>query len=300
MRLGLDERSLAALRDSKAVARLGENLGDLRSEVTREAAACCAALADHAAGLRAFPPLVADVLCGPLLKLCALPHKVMSDQGHAAASAVFASAPSHRLAGRLAEQLLDKNAPKQMRARCAEYLRDALACWPLDGVLLHPSLDPTLERVLLAGVADASPDVRLSPRRGGRLQGSGPPALARRQRGFGGGGESGGRPRGVDPPPPPPQVRRVTRASFDSFKELFPARAAELLGRMDAAGAEAGGGRRPPPSPFAAGRSRSRPQPPSPPPPPHAFARAPFLPASSECGRLSRAAAVRGWLSSLH
>ena len=88
---GVDEGGLCALRDSKCAARLGGQLLDLRSEVTREASACVAALAEEAAHLPAFAGLAAETLTGPLLRLVAVPHKVMSDQGHAAASLLFAS-----------------------------------------------------------------------------------------------------------------------------------------------------------------------------------------------------------------
>lgn len=159
---GLDDGALSALRDAKAAQRLGEQLADLRSEVTREATAAVIALTDAACDLPGFAPLVVEVLCTPLLKLCAVPHKVMSDQGHAAAGHTFGAAASHRLLARLAEAQLDRRAPHVLRARCAEYLRSALASWPEDVLARDPD---TLEAALLAGVSDASPDVRTAAAR---------------------------------------------------------------------------------------------------------------------------------------
>jgi hypothetical protein len=92
-----------------------------------------------------------------LLKLVAVPHKVMADHGHLAASASFAAAASHRVASRLAESQSDRRAPVNLRVRCAEYLGRALAVWSEDVLAREPE---TFEAAIAAGVTDASPDVR--------------------------------------------------------------------------------------------------------------------------------------------
>ena len=154
----LDEPALCALRDSKCFARLGDQLLDLRSEVTREASSAVAALAEEACALPSFAALACDVLAPPLLRLVAVPHKVMSDQGHAAAAALFAAAPSHRLLCRLAEAQADRRSNPLLRARCAEYLHAALEAWPPETLARDPE---SVEAALLSGVGDAAPDVRL-------------------------------------------------------------------------------------------------------------------------------------------
>ena len=183
---GCDEAYLSCLRDSKCAARVADQLLDLRSEVTKEACATVVALTHAASSLPAFPALVVEVLSGPLLKLVSVPHKVMSDQGHGAASTIFSAAQSHRVLARLSEAQTDRRAPVALRARCAEYLRSALQSWPED--ILSRDVD-SMEAAILAGVSDASPD-----------------------------------------------VRRLSKASFELFQELFSQRAARLLSRMDAAG----------------------------------------------------------------
>lgn len=158
---GVDDAVLGSLRDSKVAARVADQLLDLRSEITKEASAAVVSLTEQASHLAAFPALVVEVLSGPLLKLVAVPHKVMSDQGHAAASCVFAVVQSHRVLARLSETQTDRRAPVNLRARCAEYLRTALATWSEEVLSREPD---TLEVAILAGVGDASPDVRaLSP-----------------------------------------------------------------------------------------------------------------------------------------
>ena len=92
-----------------------------------------------------------------MLKLVAVPHKVMSEHGNVAASAALATAQSHRVAARLAEQQQDRRAPVALRARCAEYLARALAEWSEDVLGREPEV---FEAAIAAGVGDASPDVR--------------------------------------------------------------------------------------------------------------------------------------------
>jgi len=231
----MDEAELAALRDSKCASRLGAQLLDLRSEVTREATSAVTALAAVAAALPSFPPLVVEVLTPPLLRLVAVPHKVMSDQGHCAAAALFAAAPSARLLARLAEAQTDRRSPALLRARCAEYLAAALRCWPADA--LARDTEP-LEAALLAGVGDAAPEVR--------ARHAAPCAARVTAR------HAGARGRRAAQPVPcevrsrnrarllrASQVRRFSKASFELFRDAFPARAARLLTRMDASGAPA-------------------------------------------------------------
>lgn len=174
---GLDEAELCALRDSKCAARLASQLLDLRSEVTREASAAVTALAERGGALPSFPALAAEVLTPPLLRLVAVPHKVMSDQGHAAASALFAAAASHRLLARLAEAQTERRSPALLRARCAEYLCAALRAWPPDALLRDPG---PLEDALLAGVGDAAPEARAFPRERGALPAADAPPHLRR------------------------------------------------------------------------------------------------------------------------
>lgn len=102
----------------------------------------------------------------PLLKLVAVPHKVMAEHGHSAATACFAVAQSHRVAARLAEAVADKRAPVLLRARCADYLRGALADWSDDALAKEPEV---FEAAIAAGSVDASPDVRAWWRAGGLL-----------------------------------------------------------------------------------------------------------------------------------
>ena len=209
---GVDDAVLGSLRDSKVAARVADQLLDLRSEITKEASAAVMSLTEQASHLAAFPALVVEVLSGPLLKLVAVPHKVMSDQGHAAASCVFAVAQSHRVLARLSETQTDRRAPVNLRARCAEYLRTALATWSEEVLSREPD---TLEVAILAGVGDASPDVRCLE----------PLSLAHLALTL------------THVRAPSLQVRRASKASFELFRELFPPRAARLLSRMDAAGA---------------------------------------------------------------
>jgi hypothetical protein len=98
-----------------------------------------------------------QVLMPSLLKLVAVPHKVMADHGHLAASASFAAAASHRVAKSLAESQSERRAPVNLRVRCAEYLGRALAVWSEDVLAREPE---TFEAAIAAGVTDASPDVR--------------------------------------------------------------------------------------------------------------------------------------------
>ena len=93
----------------------------------------------------------------PILKLVAVPHKVMSEHGNVAASAALAAAQSHRVAARLAEQQQDRRAPVTLRARCAEYLCRALAEWNEDVLGREPEI---FEQAIFHGVGDASADVR--------------------------------------------------------------------------------------------------------------------------------------------
>ena len=171
-------------------------MADLRSEVTREASATVVTLAEAAGTCASFPTLVlearsrracracawlqrsavepfwqrarvrarpdarrrgAQTLLAPMLKLVAVPHKVMSEHGNIAASAAFSSAQSHRVAARLAEQQQDRRAPVALRARCAEYLARALAEWNEEVLGREPEI---FEAAIAAGVGDASADVR--------------------------------------------------------------------------------------------------------------------------------------------
>ena len=99
----------------------------------------------------------AQTLLAPILKLVAVPHKVMSEHGNVAAGAAFSAAQSHRVAARLAEQQQDRRAPVVLRARCAEYLARALAEWNEDVLAREPEI---FEAAIAAGVGDASADVR--------------------------------------------------------------------------------------------------------------------------------------------
>jgi hypothetical protein len=98
-----------------------------------------------------------QTLMAPLLKLVAVPHKVMSDHGNSAAIAALGAAQSHRVAARLAEAQVDRRAPVTLRMRAAEYLLRALTVWSEDVLAREPE---TFEAAIAAGVTDASPDVR--------------------------------------------------------------------------------------------------------------------------------------------
>jgi hypothetical protein len=98
-----------------------------------------------------------QVLMAPILKLVAVPHKVMSEHGNVAATAALGAAQSHRVAARLAEQQQDRRAPVTLRARCAEYICRALAEWNEDVLAREPEI---FEAAIAAGVGDASGDVR--------------------------------------------------------------------------------------------------------------------------------------------
>ena len=171
-------------------ARLADQLADLRSEVTREASSTVVCLTEAAGACSGFPSLVleargpprapaatqrsaalrtpclcallltrraAQVLMAPILKLVAVPHKVMSEHGNVAATAALGAAQSHRVAARLAEQQQDRRAPVTLRARCAEYICRALAEWNEDVLAREPEI---FEAAIAAGVGDASGDVR--------------------------------------------------------------------------------------------------------------------------------------------
>jgi hypothetical protein len=110
----------------------------------------------------------------PLLKLVAVPHKVMAEHGHTAAAACFAVAQSHRVAARLAEAVAEKRAPVLLRARCADYLRGALADWSDDALAREPEV---FEAAIAAGSVDASADVRARGRGCGAGAVAHPPQL---------------------------------------------------------------------------------------------------------------------------
>lgn len=71
----------AGRRDTKCAQRLGEQLLDLRSEVTREASATVCALADAAGSLPAFPTLLLEARARRALRAQPQPWR----QGHRAA-----------------------------------------------------------------------------------------------------------------------------------------------------------------------------------------------------------------------
>jgi hypothetical protein len=92
-----------------------------------------------------------------MLKLVAVPHKVMSEHGHLAASAALGAAQSTRVAARLTETQADRKTPVNLRVRCAEYLLCALERWSADVLAREPE---TFEAAIAAGVTDASAEVR--------------------------------------------------------------------------------------------------------------------------------------------
>jgi hypothetical protein len=87
--VGLDDHFLVEFH-RKCAHELAAQLLDLRSEVVKEAAACVSALTARGGGnLGRYPTIVLDAFAPALLKLLAVPHRALSDQGHLAAVAAF-------------------------------------------------------------------------------------------------------------------------------------------------------------------------------------------------------------------
>lgn len=147
---------LPLLREKKVAQYLAGQLGDLRSEITKEACACLTALAQACCGRPTFGVLLLEVFMGPLLKLVAMPHRVMSDNGHLAALAVFSCVQMYKFIPRITEALFDKKVVA-LRIRCSEYLLKVVTEWSPD--VVGKELD-AVEAAIAKGIADASQEVR--------------------------------------------------------------------------------------------------------------------------------------------